>query len=144
VFPYLQFRKKLRRLERDQRSEEKAYEDKIAEAKRSGAKSDVIADVNQEGMSLYFHYQDEIQRLHSNYLVSQARRLFIPVPPLQDKTVWEHDMADRVYLNEQGINQLRAAIRAEKKARAEFVLMWVPGMVGVLGTLIGLASVLKK
>ena len=144
MFPYLQFRKKLRKLERDQRAEEKGYDAKIAEAKKRGAKGDEIADINQEGMSFYFHYQDEIQRLHSDYLISQARRMFIPVPSLQDKTVWEQDSADRVYLNEAGINQLRATIRAEKKARAEFVLMWVPGLVGILGALIGLASVLKK
>ncbi|MGJ5175269.1 hypothetical protein ACQR16_10150 [Bradyrhizobium oligotrophicum] len=144
MFLYLQFRRKLRKLERDQRSEEKGYEERIAEAKKRGAKGEEISDIDQEGLSLYFHYQDEIQQLHSSYLISQARRLFIPAPPLNDKAMWDHDIGDRVFLSEQGINQLRAAIRVEKKARAEFVLMWVPGLVGILGTLIGLASILKK
>ena len=46
------------------------------------------------------------------------------------------------YLSQRGINKLRADIRAERKARVELLLMWVPGVVGVLGALIGLVAVL--
>jgi hypothetical protein len=62
--------------------------------------------------------------------------------------MWVHD-GDRHFLTPAGFAQLRAAIRAERKARAEetkaradLFAMWVPGIVGILGALIGLASIL--
>jgi hypothetical protein len=45
-------------------------------------------------------------------------------------------------LSRAGINELRSAIRAEKKARVERFLMWAPGITGILGAAIGLAAIL--
>jgi hypothetical protein len=62
--------------------------------------------------------------------------------------MWEHDVPGlgRPYLNRAGLKQLRSDIRAEKKARAERLLMWVPAltaMVGIIGALTGLAAILS-
>jgi hypothetical protein len=80
----------------------------------------------------------------SDYLISEAYRLFIPLPDWdkQDK-VGSGDTVKHV-LTRDAINELRSAIRAEKKARVEQFLMWVPGIVGILGAAIGLASILIR
>jgi hypothetical protein len=67
----------------------------------------------------------------------------VPVPSLgtSDGT-WDKDNEGYSYLSQIGINKLRADIRAERKARVELFLMWVPGVVGILGALIGLAAIL--
>jgi hypothetical protein len=85
---------------------------------------------------------DEIRRLHSRYYFRQAARMLIPLPDSKDKELWEHEPPNRVYLTERGIVHMRSAIRAERKARLEMFLMWVPGVVGLLGTAIGLAAIL--
>jgi hypothetical protein len=87
-------------------------------------------------------YTDEISRLHTIHLWGQANRLIVPIPAPGDKTAWE-DRTDDLYLTPKGINDLRAAIRAEKKQRREAVLMWVPAisaLTGLAGAAIGLVA----
>jgi hypothetical protein len=86
-----------------------------------------------------------IQEAQSEYLISEADRLLIPMPDWDDHNLWSvHADTDEHVLNRAGINELRSAIRLEKKARAERFLMWVPGIVGILGAAIGLASILIR
>ena len=93
----------------------------------------------------YFYYREEIARLHSEHLVHQAVRLFIPIPSIDDEAMWKKsNTTNQFFMTEQAINQLRVAIRAERKARTEVFLMWVPGVIGLLGAAIGLAAILVK
>jgi hypothetical protein len=80
----------------------------------------------------------------SAYLVSEADRLLIPLPDWDDENSWTTFNTDTVehVLSRTGIDELRSKIRAEKKARADRFVMWVPGIVGILGALIGLAAIL--
>ncbi|MGC1349165.1 MAG: hypothetical protein WA858_05240 [Xanthobacteraceae bacterium] len=141
MFDYLRFRWKLGQLERELRQNEKHYETKLKTAKQRKASADELHLIQDEGAGEYFHFRDEIRKLHSRYLHTQASRLLIPRPSLNDETMWEHE-GPFVYLTEHGINHLRATIRAERKARVELFLMWVPGVVGILGALIGLVAIL--
>ena len=56
--------------------------------------------------------------------------------------MWEKDDPNHVFLTERGINHMRALVRGERKAQADLFLMWMPGVVGILGALIGLAAIL--
>lgn len=69
--------------------------------------------------------------------------MLLPQPDLKDEVMWEKEAPNRVCLTERGINHMRALVRAERKAQAELLLMWVPGVVGTLGALIGLAAILS-
>ena len=142
MFDYLRFRWKLGQLERDLRQTDNKYEADIKAARQRKASADDVDSIEHAQMSEHFLFRDEIQTLHSRYLSTQASRLIIPRPPLGDETMWEKDGLDRHILSEAGINHLRAAIRAERKARLELFLMWVPGVVGILGALIGLVAML--
>jgi hypothetical protein len=123
---------------------EKKYEVELKAAKKRKASADEIHLIENDGAGDYFHFQDEIKQLHSRYLTTQASRLLIPRPPMNDDEMWESDGPNRFFITEHGIDHMRAAIRAERKARVELFLMWMPGVVGILGALIGLVAVLTS
>jgi hypothetical protein len=144
VFAYLRFRWDLWQLEREQRKIGKKYEAMIKDANARKLSVGEIDTIEYEGTVDSLEFQENIWKLHSRYLCRQAARVLLPTPDLDNKEMWEHEPPNRVYLTEKGINHTRAAIRAERKARAEMFLMYVPGIVGILGTLIGLTSILVK
>jgi len=80
----------------------------------------------------------------SDYLVSEADRLLIPLPDdnEQNWTAFDDGEAMEHVLTRKGINELRTAIRAERKARSERFLMLTSGLIGVIGAITGLVSVL--
>jgi hypothetical protein len=142
MFGYLSFRRQLRRLEREQdQLEEKSKRDLDAARKRK-ASEDEVEEIQRDDTDTQIHFQEAIQKLHSSYLLREAYRLIVPAPDLKEPLMWEMDDADRYYLSQRGINKLRGAIRQERKSRGELFLMWMPGIVGILGALIGLASIL--
>jgi hypothetical protein len=143
MFDYARFRWRLWRIERARRWTERAYDRDIAEAKagklgKDGKKQDLerIADTaHWEDLT----YGDEVMRLHSRYFVRKANRLHVPIPSHKDEERWQ-EQAGYYWLTTKGLNEVRAAIRTEKKQRWELVLMWVPlatALTGVLGALIG-------
>ena len=142
MFGYLGFRWELFQLEREKRQLERKTAAAIKAAKSRKASRDEIDEIENDWAGDFFHFRDEIRKLHSRYLCSQASRLLLPQPPPSDETMWERDGPNHFYLTEHGINHLRAAIRSERKARVELFLLWVPGVVGLLGALIGLVAIL--
>jgi hypothetical protein len=91
----------------------------------------------------YWENRDQVRKAHTRYLLKKSSHLIVPLPD-RDEAMWDHDDTGHSYLTDAGINTARAAIRAEKKARIEMILMWVPGVVGILGTLVGLAAILVR
>jgi hypothetical protein len=144
VIEYLRFRWKLKQLENEDRRLEKKIDDKAEAAKKRNATSREIEELLGEAAHVSIHFEEEIQRLHSNYLLRQAHRRILPTPVFGKNDMWESNEAHDWYLTKEGIAKLRADIRAERKARVELFLMWVPGVVGILGTLVGLAAVLVR
>jgi hypothetical protein len=142
VFEYLRFRWRLSRLEKEERRLDKEYDAKIKAAKERQATDEEIDNLDMESGHVSFHFEEEIQKLHSGYLLRQAYRLIIPTPQYGKNEMWDMNEAHDSYLSKLGIAKLRADIRAERKARIELFLMWMPGVVGILGALIGLAAVL--
>lgn len=142
MFGYLRFRFRLWRLERrDRRVSKRNTVILEAAEKRKAPKEEIEALQTEVGAAEWFS-QCDIQQLHSDYVRNLAHKLIIPVPSLGDNLMWDK-LGDNLHcLSEHGINKLRADIRAERKARVELFLMWMPGVVGILGALIGLAAIL--
>ena len=142
MFRHVQFRWKIWRLQRRLRAAEEGTE-KAVEAARARNASSMEIDTIIGGSSADV-LRWRLREALSDYLISEAYRLFIPLPDWdkQDK-VGSGDTVKPV-LTRDAINELRSAIRAEKKARVEQFLMWVPGIVGILGAAIGLASILIR
>lgn len=96
------------------------------------------------------------KKLVSGSLEREASRLWIPLPPKEDRARWENaegymgwDYA--TVLRPLGMTELRTAIRkerAERRAVTEWWLKTLGAAVGILtgliGALIGLVSVLRK
>jgi hypothetical protein len=140
MFRYLRLRWELWRLERRARADRKGTERAIERARARNAPEyeiETIIGGSSEGVLLY-----KIRELLSDYLISEAYRLFIPLPNWDKQDQAGNGDTAKYVLNRDAINELRSAIRAERKARAERFLMWVPGIVGILGALIGLVSIL--
>jgi hypothetical protein len=146
MFRYLKWRWKIWRLERRCRAAEEGTERAIERARAQNAPPHEIDAIIGGSSADVLRYK--IREALSDYLISEAYRLFIPLPDWdkQDKIRESGAGYDAVkhVLTRDAINELRSAIRAEKKARAERFLMWVPGIVGILGAAIGLASILIR
>jgi hypothetical protein len=87
---------------------------------------------------------DSLHNLHYDYLWNQAARLMIPIPDPRDTDNWEDSEFGPFGRRprKKAINELRAAVRAEKKARMDLLVIWLPSVIGIIGALTGLAAVL--
>jgi hypothetical protein len=142
VLAYILFQRKLFRIKRRQKRDERPIKAALADAKTKEFPIDEISNLENDYGHIQVRYLDEILRLHTEYLIRESNRLIVPYPAANEPGMWERDDEGYVRLTEAGISKLRADIRAEKRARLERVIMWMPGVVGVLGALIGLAAVL--
>jgi hypothetical protein len=138
----MQWRWKIWRLERRLRAQEEGTERAIERARARNASSlEIDGIIGGSSADVLRH---KIRETLSDYLISEAYRLFIPLPDWDKQDKVGGGDAVKYVLTRDAINELRSAIRAEKKARAERFLIWVPGVIGILGTLIGLASILIR
>lgn len=111
---------------------------------RDAYESGQIAEYVKESNSL-FEWRHLIL---TRYWQSKADGLGVPMPPMADKSFWDradfdNDESQPPYLTEAGILEIRKAIREEHKYRRETFGFWVMLIVGLIGALSGLASVLK-
>jgi hypothetical protein len=142
VLAYILFQRKLFKIKRRQRRDERLIQAALADAKTKEFPVDEISNLENDYGHIQVRYLDEILRLHTEYLIRESNRLVVPYPAANEPGMWERDDEGYVRLTEAGMSKLRADIRAEKRARLEHVIMWLPGVVGMLGALIGLAAVL--
>jgi hypothetical protein len=133
-------------LERAARAAELETDKALEAARKRGASEQELDEIAQgcdEGVLLR-RYHEAL----SSYLLSKAHRLIVPVPDFENKAVWSWNAdLEEHSLTSQGINELRAAIRAEEKFRKERFLMWVPAIgavTGLVGTVTGLIAVWLK
>ena len=142
MLAYILFQRKLVRIKRRQKRDERPIKAALADAKSKEFPIDEVSNLENDYGHIQVRYLDEILRLHTEYLIRESNRLIVPYPAANEPGMWERDDEGYVRLTEAGISKLRADIRAEKRARLERVIMWMPGVVGILGALIGLAAVL--
>ena len=142
MLAHILFQRKLSKIKRRQKRDEQPIKAALADAKTKEFPIDEISNLENDYGHIQVRYLDEILRLHTEYLIRESNRLIVPYPAANKPGMWERDDEGYVRLTEAGISKLRADIRAEKRARLEHVIMWLPGVVGMLGALIGLAAVI--
>lgn len=89
---------------------------------------------------------EEIAILVTDYLVTEARQNFVPIPSREDKECWEQcqRISERHVLSSTGISKLRSVLRAEAKEKKELFLKVLAAVTGVLGAITGLVAVLNN
>jgi hypothetical protein len=142
VLAHILFQRKLSKIKRRQKRDEQPIKAALADAKTKEFPIDQISNLENDYGHIQVRYLDEILRLHTEHLIRESNRLIVPYPAANEPGMWERDDEGYVRLTEAGIRKLRADIRAEERARLERVIMWMPGVVGILGALIGLAAIL--
>lgn len=144
VFAYIRFRRQLSKIKRRQKRDEQPIKTALTDAKTKEFPVDEIRNLENDYGHIQVQYLEEILRLHTNYLIRESNRLVVPYPATSEPGMWERDDEGYVRMTEAGIGKLRADIRAERRARLERIIMWMPGVVGILGALIGLAAILTR
>ena len=87
----------------------------------------------------------QIRELHTERLLKIANKLIVPIPSFSDETAWEELSPYRkICLTNKGIFELKKSIRLEKKERRDIVFSLITILIGLIGALIGLISVLKN
>lgn len=89
-----------------------------------------------------------IEYYKTAYLKSKADKLLVPMPATSDGEMYrsynfDDEQGDRNILTTKGMHKLRVMLREESKARREVVAFWFTIATGLIGTIIGLVSVLK-
>jgi hypothetical protein len=137
MLDWLRFRYKLWRLHAEKRK-----------TARNDAKAWRIAKEGKPPPSLQGRnallIDDDIQQLESDYLNTQADKLQLHIP-LEDQTYrrWEvSGLTQRERLNAKARQELRSAIRVERKERSELARSWLTGLTGLIGVLIGLLAII--
>ena len=144
MFDYLVLRWKLCWLERGRRQFHAAFDRKIAEARKRGARAEEIRSIEEQRHFESGEYSEELYQLHTRYLFSEANRLVIPTGQFHGKDAWEEGPTGVRHLTIEKITELRALVRSEKKASRE---IWIPlfaGLTGIFGAMTGLLAIWFK
>lgn len=150
MFDYARFRWSLFWMEQSRQRSNKASDSKRAELKASlkGKElRDALEQHENSEMMDRLEFDEIIYQMHTRYLRKEARRLIVPLKNWDSKEAWEEGLTGTRHMTDEAINQLRAAIRTEKKARRESFLMWVPvigALAGLIGVATGLAAVMTR
>jgi len=136
---------RLGRLQRQKRRIDAYYDKKLRAAEKAKAKRDEIGSIESEARFESRQAEDDINRLTSRFLVSQAERYILPVPQWKsDSPSWQQDSMEHFWhLTPAAMADLRDRVRKEEKERFESWSRWVPilsGLTGLFGSAIGLIA----
>ncbi|MFX0137097.1 MAG: hypothetical protein ACFFDN_25890 [Candidatus Hodarchaeota archaeon] len=141
MIEFLKYRYQLNKLLSERKKTKKQYDSAIEETSdKSRKRSELISE------AMYFSdfIDFQIRELHTDYLQKVANKLIVTIPNYNEENIWEKPIGyRRPILTNKGIHELKRAIRMEKKERREVVFNWIMLLTGLIGTLIGLVSVLK-
>jgi hypothetical protein len=124
------------------REHSRFYAQARAEARARRASRDDLQALEAEEAHFYWELEEELEMLESSRLLAQAGSYMLPTPDLpadpndpDGDANWRRGTTYKpnLYLKRQAMQELRAKIRAERKARLEPVGEWVK----VLGAIIG-------
>jgi hypothetical protein len=141
----LKFRYRRWRLRRSQARTDRAYDKDIADAQKAKKGSDALENLRGLQRFEWSTYEDQLMHLETRHLLSQARRLCIPIPDLGDEAAWEEaNTINKNILTTLGQHSLRAALRAERKEQTEWLRSWLPAFAAFLSALAAWAAVLIR
>lgn len=141
MLEYIKYRYRLWKLRRGKSKLKLKYDSFIEEAKKD---KDERESRIAEAMAFLRLEDQNIRELHTRYLRHIAKTIMVPLPDSKDESYWERDGYSPPILTEKGIYELNKSIRSEKKERREVIFSWVTIAIGLIGTLIGLISILKS
>lgn len=140
---WARYRRDLAALNRKRSDIDNSYSKDLEIARKNHEPPDKIRSIQESRRWELLYADDEIMELSSRRLLDAARKLLIPVPEFNEENWEESSVTGGRFLTRQGMQELRRSIREEHKARREGHLVWGSALVGLIGALTGLASVLK-
>ena len=142
----LSYKYKLWKLQGKKEKTRKFYRKKIDDARKEKKPQDYIDGFIHEEMHFIDLIDDDITQIQYQLLTRQAERHFIPTPKeITTDGTWEQsDISGRWRLSEKALSNLKQAIRQEQKHGREHWQSWLMLVIGLIGALIGLLSVLKS
>jgi 23S rRNA G2069 N7-methylase RlmK/C1962 C5-methylase RlmI len=122
------------------------YRNKIRKAKEEKKPEDETNKLVRALIQELDEINDLITELQSDVLISRAERLGVVVPPHRDGDErWQLSVhTERLMLSSAGMQELRSAIRTERKERSELFRSWLTSLTGLIGVLIGLLAVILR
>lgn len=142
----IKHRRAIRALQRNYETRSKYLESKIAREKQA-TDPDVRDQYETSFRDLVVAreiFQFEVAKRETEFLVRQAQWLLIPVPEPPDQWDQHHtESTSGYFLTLEGRRDLRNRIREERRLRLEPVTIWLSLVIGVIGGLTGLISVLR-
>ena len=140
----LSYKYKLWKLQGEKEKTRKFYRKKMDVARKEKKPQDYIDNFIGEEMHDIDCTDDDIAQIQYQLLTRQAERYFIPTPKVitQDGTWEQSDISGRWRLSENALSNLKQAIRQEQKHGREHWQSWLTLVIGLIGALIGLLSVL--
>jgi hypothetical protein len=157
MLDWLRYRYELAKLKKQNAQQLAPLDDAYFTARRAKKPRDEMNPLWEKLLDEHGVNRDRIALLETNYLTEQAQKCLLPIPAPQDATVLGEpgDTSDRwrrsencyeLLLSEEGLRELRLALRADRRERLEIVRSWVativPGLTGLIGVLIGLAAII--
>ena len=141
----------------DTRRLDKIFKSELAQEKDHDKKNSLNIEWNCERLEMDEKFRESL----TERLLSKAARLYIIIPPLPPfipgldemthgeegrNEYWEldHQTGTRYHLTPEGAEWIRIRIHEEKKRAQERYLPWFTLILGTIGALIGLISVIKN
>jgi hypothetical protein len=145
----IEFRLKLRRLQREKSRLYELYARGHEEYRRLDADDEEIKQLNYEERYKVGIVDEQIYQVHFEWITAQAERLSISIPDhQQNREHWEvASLTGRWRLRREALRTLLTAIREVQKERRQAMqakLIWVSAATGMVGALTGLMSVLNR
>lgn len=156
MLDWFRYRYELWQLQRQNRKEIKPRSHAYSEAQKTNISHDKLVELGQNLFDQMEINRDKIALLKTRYLTSQADKHLVPIPEMSDADIlgqydplskWrrsKHDVFLR--LTDNGIRELRLALRADRRERLEIIRSWtttiISSLTGLIGVLIGLAAVI--
>jgi hypothetical protein len=121
-----------------------AHKEQVKKARESGASEDKIHEISELSYIEHEEAEDEMRRLHSAYYIRAANKLMIPVTSRSEDDAWVESPFDgSSYLSPEALHKLRAEVRAERRARQEWLTVWLSLVVAAIGSCAALVAVWK-
>jgi len=118
------------------------YDKELKQLRRSGNKNK-LRELWSERQGVCQIDEVNIEFVITKYLRNRANELGIPLPDYNDENHWQNDFGPSYYLTDKGKYEINKKIRQEMKERREPFIQILALIIGLLGALTGLVSILK-
>jgi hypothetical protein len=148
---WLRYRYQLSRLHKERRDLSRSHKEAYDQAaKQQKPKHELYQLALECAEDIQINY-DRVGILQTGYLTSLAEKRLIPMPegslPLDQRgnDKWRNAKNSAIlYLNNDGIRELRVALRADRRERLDLVRSWLTSLTGLIGVIIGLLAIILK